>query len=79
MATLTVVGVNPERLPALVADEIDELMLDVQHDPASYRALHAARERLRSISWDRCRNRHEHRDKALRLRRHCRPIRATRL
>jgi hypothetical protein len=60
---------RPERLPQTLAEQLDGLMRVHEHDTEVCRTLRIAREQLRVLSWNRFAARHEHADKAFRLRR----------
>jgi hypothetical protein len=66
---MNIATTNPERLPQVLADELDTLMQSLEHDMDVCRTLRIAREQLRVLSWNRFAARHEHADKAYRLRR----------
>ena len=60
---------RPERLLQVLADTLDTLAQQHTEDRDVYRTLAAAREALRVLSWNRFAARHEHADRAYRLRR----------
>jgi hypothetical protein len=60
---------SPERLPQALADELDSVLKIFEHDAEVCRTLRTAREQLRVLSWNRFKARHEHVDKAVRIRR----------
>jgi hypothetical protein len=58
-----------ERLPQMLAEQLDLALRAIEHDCEVCRVVGTARDALRALSWARFRARHEHNDKVTRLRR----------
>jgi hypothetical protein len=66
MITSTTSG---ERLPQMLAEQLDLALQAIENDCEVCRVVSAARDALRALSWARFRARHEHNDKITRPRR----------